>query len=170
MSKLLMFLYHAGQFGCGRSDSPFRIKAGNGQFLAMILIIPIVGGLTAWLTDSAGIFDFLDERWPIDYGRMHSRNYLSPWTLIILLPLVILHFSLKNFIASNVFQTQLNIFKEKIIAEKADTLLWLPPLVVLMSVLLTVFLLTMFMWGILFVFLVFVLLEIHLRKTIIKPD
>uniref|UniRef100_UPI001EE9FED2 hypothetical protein n=2 Tax=Vibrionaceae TaxID=641 RepID=UPI001EE9FED2 len=62
------------------------------------------------------------------------------------------------------------VFKEKIIAEKADTLLWLPPLVVLMSVLLTVFLLTMFMWGILFVFLVFVLLEIHLRKTIIKPD
>ncbi|MCG6277819.1 hypothetical protein K6U59_13415, partial [Vibrio vulnificus] len=65
MSKLLMFLYHAGQFGCGRSDSPFRIKAGNGQYLAMILIIPIFGGLTAWLADSAGIFDFLDERWPI---------------------------------------------------------------------------------------------------------
>ncbi len=88
----------------------------------------------------------------------------------MLIPLVILHFSLKNFIASNVFQTQLKVFKEKIIAEKADTLLWLPPLVGLMSVLLTVFLLTMFMWGILFVFLVFVLLEIHLRKTIIKPD
>lgn len=168
MPKLFMFLYYAGQFGCGKPDSLFRIKAGNGQNLAIALVGPVFFGVAAWVAHSSGFYDFLAEHWSIDYGRVHSKNFSSPWVVVAVLSLVILHFTLKLFIASDTFQLQIKHFKERIIIEKADKLLWLPPLVVLMSALLTLCLFGMLIWGGVFVFLVFLVLEIYLRNSIVK--
>ncbi|HAS6186019.1 TPA: hypothetical protein I7160_22005 [Vibrio vulnificus] len=132
-----------------------------------VLAAPPFVGLVSWLSYLSGFYEFLDYHWPVDYGEMHSKNFVSPWGAIGMLAMVVLYCSLKYYFSSDVYLRSFRDFKSRLNKDAVDGLFWLPLVLILFSVLFVVFALSMYWLGIVFVFTFYFSLEFYIRRKLL---
>ncbi|MCA0935508.1 hypothetical protein LCL85_08070 [Vibrio alginolyticus] len=167
MSSLILLIYYLGQYGCGKQGYILRMKPGNGVHVVAIITAPPFVGLISALSFSSGFYEYLDYHWPVDYGEMHSKNFVSPGGVIGVSAMIALYFSLKSYFSSEGFLHLFGHFKLRLNKDVVDTLVWIPPILIVFSILFTVFALSMYWPGIVFVFTFYFLLEFYIRRNLL---
>ncbi|EHZ7124129.1 hypothetical protein [Vibrio vulnificus] len=167
MYNLVFLIYYIGQYGCGNQGFILRVKPGNGVHVVSVLVAPPFVGLVSLLSDLSGFYEYLNAHWPVDYGEMHSKNFVSPGGAIGMFAMVALHFSLKYYFSSDGFLRLFRDFKSKLNKDAVDGLVWLPWVLIVFSVLFVVFALSMYWLGIVFVFTFYFLLEFYIHRKLL---
>ncbi|EHW0638447.1 hypothetical protein ABMX92_18075 [Vibrio vulnificus] len=170
MSKLFMLVYYLGQYGCGKGDFIFRLKPGNGLHIVSVVLAPLFVGCISLVSFLSGFYDYLDARWPVEYGVMHSKNFTSPGGFIGVLAVVVLYFSLKGYFSCKGFRTKFEEFKSNLKQDNIDALVGLPPLLIVATILFTVFLLAVYWPGILLMLSFYLVLEFYIRRNFLAES
>lgn len=82
MLKILTFCFFQAKYGIEINKKTESAKTEFALLLITIVACPLIIGPLIHLTDIFGVIDFLELIWPFDYGRVHSKNFISPHAVI----------------------------------------------------------------------------------------